>query len=298
MIRSMTGYCSLRETIDDSPVLMEIKTLNHKGFDFHFYASRSISMLEMPMREFVRARISRGRIEVYIKGGRLFMAGETIRPNFDAARQYLDAARSLSAELDLPHEPSVNDLLTKNGVLEIEDESLPMDECWKRLQDLAGGAVNEVLSMKVREGRSLESELNRRLDQVERLRGEIAELRPSVIGEYREKLLERVREWSEKIELDESRVMQEIALYTDRSDIQEELVRLESHIVHFREAMEQNRPDAEYAPIGRRLDFLCQEMFREVNTIGSKSSSMDIGYRVVDLKTAVEQIREQVQNIE
>lgn len=298
MIRSMTGYCSIRETLDDSTFTMDIKTLNNKGFDFHFHAPRSLSMLEIRIRDYVKDRIPRGRIEFLMRGNRLFLDEKTIMANTETAKQYHDAAKAVAADLQIHFDPKIETFLTLNGVLESEETICTMDEAWERLRGFVDKALDGVVQLRTTEGNALESELNQLLAKIETLGKEIAELRPKILDELRQKLLDRIDEWKQKVEMDENRVIQEVALLSDRSDIQEELVRLSGHISQFRDAMNENNGKGKYHPVGRRLDFLCQEMFREINTIGSKCSNLEISKRVIQLKTTADQLREQVQNVE
>ena len=298
MIRSMTGYCSVRESLGEMTVLLEIKSLNQKGFDFHYHSPRSLSMLELPIRDAIKERIPRGRIEVFLKGSQWKMEGESIQANVEVARQYLEAGRSVAEALQLPFAPPAEYLLTLGGVLETEERTSPVEESLGLFKELVMRAVDDMVKMKHEEGAALQAELERLLNRIMVFHAEVATLRPAVIEEYRQKLIERIQEWSGMIELDPNRVIQEMGFYADRSDVQEELVRLEGHVEQFRKALNQNDDETPYSPIGRRMDFLCQEMFREVNTIGSKSSSLEIVRRVVELKTLVDQLREQVQNVE
>jgi uncharacterized protein (TIGR00255 family) len=298
MIRSMTGYCSIREKIGDAIVSLEIKTLNHRGFDVHFHSSRVLAMLDVPIRELIQKSIKRGRVEIYLRciGG--LMAQDVIRPNVEAARCYLDSAQKIADELNMDYTPRIDFVLNQNGVLETEEPELDIDQTWGMIKGLATRAIDSVLEMKHNEGARLKTELEKILLRLETLNNQVKELRGKVNDEYREKILSRINEWKTQLDLDPNRVLQEVAFYTDRSDVQEEIARLQSHLEQFKEILNSNGGDDSYAPIGRRLDFLCQEMFREVNTIGSKSSSIDIVRNVLDLKGATEQLREQVQNVE
>lgn len=299
MIRSMTGYASHREQIDDARITLEIKTLNHKSHDVHFHSPRLFAMLEMPVRERLKKQIRRGRVEVSLRVAGSLFSSEMVQPKVDVARQYLQAARTIASELDLPFEPRVEILLTQAGVLELEEPEIDPGQLWDRLKDLVDRAIQDLLAMKENEGARLKSELESILNRMEELNQQIQSLRSAVLQEYRDKMLSRIAEWNQNLELDPARVLQEVAYYTDRSDIQEETARLDSHIQQFREILNANgQDDTPYDAIGRRLDFLCQEMFREVNTIGSKSSSLAITRLTLELKAATEQLREQVQNIE
>lgn len=298
MIQSMTGYCSLHEKIGDANVSIEIKTLNHRGYDVHFHSSRVLAMLEVPIREMIQQTIRRGRVEIYLRCNGGILAQDMVRPNVEMARRYLDAAKIIASELDLEFHPRIDFLLNQTGVLETDEPELELEQTWDLMKGLTGRAIASLMEMKRNEGARLKTELESILDRIQVLNDEVRVLRDTVNEEYREKILTRIGEWKTQLELDPNRVLQEVAFYTDRSDIQEEVSRLQSHIEQFREILNSNGRNQSYNAVGRRLDFLCQEMFREVNTIGSKSTSIEIVRRVLDLKGATEQLREQVQNVE
>ncbi|MBD3268299.1 YicC family protein, partial [bacterium] len=262
MIRSMTGYSSHREQIGEALVSLEIKTLNHKILDLHFHGSRALSMLEVPVRETTQKALRRGRIEIYLRTTKPLIAEQTIKPNVSTARQYVEAAEALTEQLDLDGRLDVNTLIALNGVLDSEETETDPQECWKLIEPLFTRTLNDTIAMKRNEGARLASEVESLLDQIAAINEKIAAMRDRVIQEHREKLLERIKEWQDTTDLDENRVMQEVAFYCDRSDIQEETVRLKSHLDQFREILGENQPDTHYKAVGRRLDFLCQEMFR------------------------------------
>jgi uncharacterized protein (TIGR00255 family) len=298
MIRSMTGYCSLHEKIGDANVSLEIKTLNHRGYDVHYHSSRILGMLEVPIREMIQQTIRRGRVEIFLRCNGGLLAQDMVRPNVEMARRYLDAAQTISNELNMEFHPRIDFLLNQTGVLETDEPELELEHTWELMKGLTERAIASLMEMKKNEGARLKTELESILNRIQVLNDEVRAQRDTVNEEYREKILTRIGEWKTQLELDPNRVLQEVAFYTDRSDIQEEISRLQSHIEQFREILNSNGRDQSYNAVGRRLDFLCQEMFREVNTIGSKSTSIEIVRRVLDLKGAAEQLREQVQNVE
>lgn len=298
MIRSMTGYSSVRETIGEALVSFEIKTLNHRNQDLHFHSPRSLSMLESPIRDRILKKVRRGRIEIYLRVIGSMSPQETICVNLPTAKAYINAAQKLADELNLQFQPKIENILIFDGVLEMDDSHGSADECWPLLQGVVEKAVDRLLTMKLDEGARLHEEFNSQISELESITESIEPLRNQVINEYRDKLLARIQDWDAAPELDPNRVAQEVAFFVDRSDIQEETVRLKSHIKQFRDILNENKLDAEYTAIGRRLDFLCQELFREANTIGSKSASLEVTQRTLRLKTIIEQVREQVQNVE
>ena len=299
MIRSMTGYASICSEVDSGRLQCEIKSLNHRGFDIHFHSSRSLAMLDVPTREAVAERVKRGRVEVYLKGELKLDSDFPVSVNPDVAARYLEAIARVQERLPKVSPVHIEFLLNLPGVFEIQEPVLSAEDLWGHVHGVVERALTELVAMKCREGENLETELNEVLSAIERLAGEIADARDSVLQEFREKMTERIQEWIQKIDVDEGRVVQEIAYYADRSDIREECVRLSSHIDQFRQLLEENSSESNsYVAVGRRLDFLCQEMFRETNTMGSKSSSMEIIQRVLRLKGQIDRLREQVQNVE
>lgn len=298
MIRSMTGYSSVREQIGDAIVSLEIKGLNHRTYDVHYHSSRSLAMLEVPIREYIQNNIRRGRIEIYLRVHGGLFPQDQVRPNIEIAKHYLEAAKEIATQLNLTFQPSVDFLLDQSGVLELEEPDLNPKQAWELLEPLVDRAIKTMIDMKLNEGARLKTELISILNRIAESNRDIMNLRGLVMDEYREKMLARIDEWRNSMDLDHNRVLQEVAFYTDRSDIQEETIRLDSHVQQFREIIDSNDETGGYIAVGRRLDFLCQEMFREANTIGSKSSTIEIIRLVLDLKSSIEQLREQVQNVE
>lgn len=298
MIRSMTGYASVRETIDKATITVEIKSLNHRTQDIHFHCPRQFSMMEIPLRERIQGSIRRGRIEVYLRVQGSLTEKAMIRANPELAESVDQAMREIASHLNRDHEPSIEAILQTSGVIETEEQDMPTETVQTLITELVQRACDTLLDMKFKEGKRLHLELTTLLSKLSTLTKEIEGLRSNVMDEFREKILTRIEEWKEAIQLDPNRVVQEVAFYTDRSDIQEEVVRLLSHIEQFNQFLDENTEDDDYKAVGRRLDFLCQELFREANTIGSKSTAVEITRRALALKSTIEQIREQVQNIE
>jgi len=300
MIRSMTGYCSVREQIGEAAVTLEIKALNHKGYDVHYHSPRALAMMEVPLRERLQKSLCRGRIEVFLRASGALFSTTAIEANVDAARSYCQAAETIAKALNLEFRPSLEMFFRLDGVFEAIEPERSESEDWKLIENLVERAICELLEMKSSEGERMKIELESILQRIEQWNREIQEHRKTVMDEFREKMLARIAEWNQSLplDLDPGRVLQEVAFYTDRSDIQEETARLQSHIDQFKDLLREGRADQPYKAVGRRLDFLCQEMFRESNTIGSKSTSMEIIRPTLEIKSAIEQLREQVQNIE
>ncbi len=299
MIRSMTGYAGVHQDINSGHYHFEIKSLNHRGFDIHYHSSRSLSMLEVPVRELVQKKISRGRIELFLRGDTQKNGDMAVQANPGLAQRYLDCINSLQHQLPDMGTVRLEFLLNLPGVFEIDEQVISADDAWETLHGVVETGLAGLMEMKIREGANLAKELLHGIEEIERLTREILGCREQVLTEYRQKISDRIKEWLDRVELDESRMVQELAFYADRSDIQEECVRLLSHVGQFHALLDENTADTEnYTAVGRRMDFLCQEMFREANTAGAKSSSMEVVERVLHLKGQIDRLREQVQNVE
>ncbi len=295
MIRSMTGYSSLQRQLPDMWLGLDIKTLNHRSFDLRFHSARSMAMMEVPIRERLKATLHRGRVEVYLRGEAKFDSQVQIAANPNLARRYADAVLSIQEAVPEIASFPTDSLLNMPGVLEVTEPEIDTEEIRGPVMELLEDCLQQTLEMRRREGKHLNTELRKILDKIRGLNGEIEGHRSDILAAYREKLLERVEEWREELSLDEHRVVQEVALLADRSDIREETARLSSHLDQFLAILDDGDGDT---PAGRRLDFLCQEMFREVNTMGSKSQALGITQVALALKSRVDQLREQVQNVE
>lgn len=295
MIRSMTGYSSLQRQLPDMWLGLDIKTLNHRSFDLRFHSARSMAMMEVPIRERLKAALHRGRVEVYLRGEAKFDSQVQIASNPNLARRYADAVLSIQEAVPEIASFPTDSLLNMPGVLEVTEPEIDTEEIRGPVLELLEDCLQQTLEMRRREGEHLNTELRRILGKIRELNAEIESHRSEILAAYREKLLERVEEWREEMSLDEHRVVQEVALLADRSDIREETARLDSHLDQFVAILDDGDGDT---PAGRRLDFLCQEMFREVNTMGSKSQALDITQVALALKSRVDQLREQVQNVE
>ncbi len=299
MIRSMTGYASICTKVDSGQIQCEMKSLNHRGFDIHYHSSRALAMLDVPTRDTVGKQIKRGRVEIYLKGELKMQDEFLVSSKPEVAARYLEAIRGIQEQFPKLRPVRLEFLLNLPGVFEVQEPVLSPDDLWGAVHKIVERALSDLVAMKRREGENLAAELNKILTKIEHVTREISGAREQVLEEFRNKMTERIAEWVQKIDIDESRVIQEIAYYADRSDIREECVRLLSHVDQFREILEENSVETDaYKAVGRRLDFLCQEMFREANTMGAKSSSMEVVQRVLRLKGQIDRLREQVQNVE
>jgi len=296
MIRSMTGFGRASFSIGDVAFDVEARSVNHRHLDLRIRLPRLLSALEPAVREGIQGRLSRGKVDLGVStpdgGARL----QRIEIDRDAAREYARFAAELRESEGLAGPLSVDALLGLPGVAGFAERELPREELETGLLGAVGAAVEALDAMRASEGAALERDLLARLERVT----EISRSLETRSGAVREAARERLRKRAEQLNLetgilDEARLHQEIVIAADRLDITEELVRLRSHADQFREIV---ATGASGHPVGRRLDFLMQEFAREANTIGSKGNDSPVAHQVVELKTELERMREQVQNIE
>jgi uncharacterized protein (TIGR00255 family) len=292
MLRSMTGFGAGRARVGSEEIAVELKSVNHKFCEVKLRLPRELAPAEPSIVRQVKDRVSRGAIEVWIK--RQTAGGETNVPRLDVtlAKEYLEAFRELSSALAMDLNLRVQDIAAQPGVLRLEERAAPPEEASQALLSALESALSELLKMRAAEGAALKADLEQRLAFIEKLSEEIAALGPKVVAEYRQRLEQRLADLLATPGVEPQRIAQEVAIFADRTDVAEEMTRLSSHLSQFRVLI--SSPE----PAGRKLDFLLQEMNREVNTTGSKSQHVEISSRIVALKAELERLREQVQNIE
>lgn len=292
MIKSMTGFGQGEAADAGYAVQVEIKSVNHRYLDVFFRIPKQYSQLEETLRTVITGRLARGRVEVTLSVEEFGDQERIVQINNALLKGYLQALRTIQSELGSEDKIQLSDILALPGLLEVDEP--PLD--WDNLQQLVAQAANAALdgleAMREAEGRRLCADLEEKLLQVEKLRADVAGIAPQVVVDYRKRLRERLGELLDGTTLTEERFLGEVAIFADRCSIDEELVRLASHIQEFKETLKS------HASVGRKLDFLIQEMNREVNTIGSKANNVHIAASVVSMKSELEKIREQVQNIE
>lgn len=291
MIKSMTGFGRATYEVDGRTYTVEIKSVNHKYNDINIRLPRFLNSIEDELRKQIQANISRGKIDVFINFDNYSDKGYNIKINRNLAKEYLTELKSLADETGIPFELSVIDVSKLPDILKMEEDG---DEelIAKELKVALSEALNNFVDMRTKEGEKLAEDMKKRVDWIEVKVGEIAKFSSTLVEEYIEKLETRVKELMKTDVVDETRLAQEIVIYSDKCSIEEELTRLKSHISQFNELLKGS------SPIGKKFDFLVQEMNREVNTIGSKANCLEITNRVIDIKTEIENIREQIQNIE
>jgi len=293
-MRSMTGFGRGEAVEAGIAYQIEVGSVNRKQADVAVGIPRELASLEMRVRKAVLARISRGRVSATIKTEPIEdRAGSgMLEINQPLAQAYIDGLKEIGSASGVELSISAGDLLRAPGVFEISDSRIEPDAAWTGIETAINAGLDQMIAMRESEGEHLQSDLAARISQVENAMGAIAELAPEVTKHHHRQLSGRLEQAGLPLPLDDDRLLKEIGLFAERCDISEELTRLQSHIVKFREFLTSDEPT------GRSLDFLSQELFREFNTIGAKANSATIAQHVVSGKTEVEKIREQVQNVE
>lgn len=291
MIKSMTGFGRGKYENEGRSYTVEIKSVNHKYSDINVRLPRFLNSVEDKIRKTISNSISRGKIDVFITFENYSSKGTTIRINRELAKEYIKELKELATEADLKFDLNVIDVSKFPEILKIEDdqdEELIENELMIAVND----ALDKFVSMREIEGEKLIQDIEKRIYLIQDKVNEITKYSGTLVEEYMKKLQVRVKELMDNQTVDENRLMQEIVIFSDKSSIEEELTRLKSHISQFLELIKQS------SPMGKKIDFLIQEINRETNTIGSKANSLEITNLVIEVKTEVENIREQIQNIE
>ena len=291
MIKSMTGYGKSSLSINSRDYQVEIKAVNHKYIDINIKLPRVISYLEDDIRKIVNSKIKRGKIDISILFENYSNEGNDIRINTELAKMYIQNLKKLADEENISANIEVTEITKFPDVLTIKsnfDEKQIKIELIQAVED----ALEQLIDMRQKEGNRISQDIFDKILQIEKKNEEIFELSTGLIDEYVVKLEARIKEILKTEELDKSRLMQEVVIYADKCSVEEEITRLRSHIEQLRGLINSDEPS------GKKMDFIIQEMNREVNTIGSKANNLEIVNRVVDIKTILEDIREQIQNIE
>ncbi|MCU0701970.1 MAG: YicC family protein [Myxococcaceae bacterium] len=292
MLRSMTGFGTGRAVAGDEELVVEVKSVNHKFCEVKARLPRELAALETAVVRRVKDRIARGSLDVTVKRSRSAAVGLVPVVDTALAQEYRRAFAQLAAATGLPDSTTVKDLAALPNVVRLEEPQLDLAQVTHALDAAVDQALAALEAMRVVEGKAIEKDLLSRLELVARSVGEVARLGPPTIDDYRARLSERLAELTRGLPVDPQRLAQEVAFFAERCDVAEELTRLSSHLEQFRQLC------AAPEPAGRKLDFLVQEMHREVNTTGSKSANAQVASLVVQLKAELERVREQVQNVE
>lgn len=293
-MKSMTGYGRAESIIDDKKVSIEIKSLNHRFLEIFVRLPGVFSPLEPEVKRKVTDRFARGRIEVSIRrdAEQSANAEGRLELNMPLIRNYYSMLSSLKQELQLKDEINLDLLLGIKDAVTVAETEIDLAHVWENLQKILEEAMDSLESMRAQEGEIIGKDLQGRIGLLESFLKRIGNKAPQVVSEYQKRLSERVKDLMGNFPVDEVRIAQEVAIMAERCDITEEIVRFQSHLIQMDSIMKSNEA------VGRKIDFLLQEMNREANTIGSKSPDAEISQTVVDIKTELSRLREQVQNIE
>ncbi|MDO9530122.1 MAG: YicC/YloC family endoribonuclease [Syntrophales bacterium] len=295
MIRSMTGYGRAESALEGKKLVVEIRSLNHRNMEILFRLPGILFPLEVEIKKKISEKLFRGRVEVNVQlnssGLNLEYEGK-FELNLPLIRNYHSLLIDLKEELGLKGEISL-DMITglKGGIVPSEIE-MDMEAVWEELEKTLNHSIEALIEMRGKEGEAIYRDFLSRLDTVKKSISSVKLRTPMVLLEYKKRLSDRVKELTDGMEIDETRLCQEVAIMAEKSDITEEVVRFESHIGQFYEMLESS------GAVGRKIDFLLQEMNREVNTIGSKSPDAEISYNVIEIKNEISRLREQTMNIE
>ena len=292
MIKSMTGYGSAKGTVEGIEVCVELKSVNNKFLDTSVRLPRSFLFAEETIKSAVMSHITRGKVDVFVTVDSSMADDMVVKVNEPLLKGYIDALRHIAEENDLPNDITAMSVSRFPDVLNVEKKELDAEAVAAGIRDIAEQALCDFDAMRIREGAKLKEDVLTKLETIEKLVTVIETESPKTVEEYREKLRQKLLEVLGTSGIDETRIVTEAAIFADKVAVDEETVRLRSHMAQLRTMLDGG------SPIGRKIDFLLQEFNREANTIGSKCQNADIAHVVVDLKSEIEKIREQIQNIE
>ena len=288
----MTGYGRAQNVVDGMNITVEIKSVNHRYFEFSTKLPRNYGFLEEKLKSFYMNKLTRGKMECYVSLETVEEPDVVIELNHPLVKSYLAAYKELSETYGLENDMKVSNVVRAQDVFTIHKQAADEEKIWNAVACVAGEALDRFVEMREAEGARLKEDVSSRLDIILENVAYVEERSPETVKEYNEKLLARLRELLEDTHIDEQRILTEAAIFADKIAVAEETVRLRSHISQMREFLSSEEST------GKKMDFLVQEMNREANTIGSKCNDVEIARRVVSIKAEIEKIREQIQNIE
>lgn len=292
LIKSMTGYGREQDTINNRNILVEIRSVNHRYYEFSSRLPRAYAYLDEKLKSFLNGSISRGKVEITVSIVNSEGSDALIEVNRSIASGYINALRTANEELNLRDDLSLSQLSRFPDIFNVQKTVDDEEEVWKAVETVTEKALEKFVAMREKEGLKMKEDILGRLDSIENMVCFIEEAAPKMTDSYRDRLYNKLMDILKDKNIDEQRIITEAAIYSEKVAVDEETVRLHSHITQFRELVESDEQ------IGRKLDFLVQEMNREVNTTGSKAQDLEITRTVVNMKSEIEKIREQIQNIE
>ena len=292
MIKSMTGYGSAKGTVEELEITVELKSVNNRYLDTSVRMPRSFIFVEDAVKAAVQSHISRGKVDVFISVDSSEAGDMTVKVNEALLKGYIEALSHIAEEYSIPNDISAMSVSRFPDVLSVEKMDMDADAISAGIIAITEKALEDFDSMRLREGEKLREDVLNRLETIDALVSQVEEKAPETVVEYRKRLEQKMAEVLGTAGIDENRILAEAAVFADHIAVDEETVRLRSHMSQLKTMVNGN------SPTGRKIDFLIQEFNREANTIGSKCQSSDIAHTVVDLKSEIEKIREQIQNIE
>ncbi len=292
MLKSMTGYGRFEQTDDVRKIVIDIRSVNHRYSDVAIKLPRAYGYLEDKIREYVLGKISRGKVDVFLYIENYTNDDKAVLLDEALCMNYFDLLRQMRDQCGIKQEITVSDLARFSDIFITKQQEEDKDQVWQRILSCLEPAMQDFLAMRCREGERMRRDLLEKAENIRKLTEQIEILAPKVVEDYAVKLRDRMKELLGDFQADEGRILTEVGILADRVCISEELVRLKSHFVELGEILSQDEP------VGRKLDFLVQELNRETNTIGSKANDKEITKLVVEMKSEIEKLREQIQNIE
>ncbi|MGN0501851.1 MAG: YicC/YloC family endoribonuclease [Ruminococcus sp.] len=294
MIKSMTGFGRCEAEINGREITVEIKSVNHRYFEFSCRTPRGYGFLDDKLKSYVNSRVSRGKIDMFVTVGANDEAPSEVTVNHQLVSGYLNAMKEISDTYGVENDVTVVSLSRFPDVFTVHKPAEDEEQITNDVLSVAKTAIDSFIAMRETEGDKMKADILSRANTILSIVGEIEERSPQTVAEYEERLLERIKQTLEdyEVEIDEQRVLTEVAVFSDKVAVAEETVRLRSHFAQLEKFLEYDEP------VGRKIDFIIQEMNREANTIGSKVQDAVLAHKVVDIKSEIEKIREQVQNIE
>ena len=292
MLKSMTGFGRAQKEIDGYVITVELKSVNHRYFEFSSRVPRQYGFLDEKLKSYINGKVSRGKIECYVTIEALNTDTADVVVNHTLATAYVNALKEIAETYELKDDFGASTISRFPEVLVVRKSDEDEEKLWGYVQEVCSEAIDKFVAMREVEGSKMKDDIYSRGQFILDCVSYIEERSPQTVKEYNDKLVERAHELLGDVSLDESRILQEVAIYADKVAVAEETVRLRSHIEQLNAFISSDEP------VGRKMDFLVQEINRETNTIGSKANDVDIARKVVDIKAEVEKIREQIQNIE
>ncbi len=292
MLRSMTGYGRGKSTSGARHIVFEIKSVNHKYFECNARITRGYLFLEDKLKSYVQGKISRGKVDVFLQIETLEETDVQVLVNHSLASAYVNALREVKERYQLPDDVTLSLISRYSDLFSVHKAPENEEAIWEAVRQVADQAIDSFLKMREAEGARLKEDIMEKAQEILSLVDQVEQVTPETVEHYRERLKVKIEELLGDNRFDEQRVLTEVAIFADKVAVDEETVRLRSHFQQLQKLVDSQ------GPVGRKIDFLVQEMNREANTIGSKSVNSKIAYLVVDIKALIEKIREQVQNVE